>query len=116
MIEIVAHLRDTEREVHHAQLRTLLEESQPFVTRPDAAVWAKQRKYLDEDGQQATADFATARKQTLRELKKFTSEHWTRPARHAIFGPTNFTEVVGFMADHDRLHVQQAWRTLQRAS
>jgi hypothetical protein len=38
---------------------------------------------------------------------------WSRKARHAIFGPTNFLEVLSFVTDHDRLHVQQAWKTLQ---
>ena len=38
---------------------------------------------------------------------------WWREARHAIFGPSNFLEIVGFMADHDRLHIQQAWNTLK---
>ncbi len=113
VIEIISHLRDTEREVHHGQIQTLLEDAQPFVPRPDAAVWAKQRKYLNEDGLQATAAFAAARSETLGRLQGLPESTWDRPARHAIFGPTNFTEVVGFMADHDRLHVQQAWRTLQ---
>ncbi len=112
IIELVCHLRDTEREMHHAQIRTLLEETQPFVPRPDAAVWAKQRKYLNEDGPSAARDFATARLETLSKLKSLSPEIWARTGRHAIFGPTNFTEVVGFMADHDRMHVQQAWNTL----
>jgi FMN phosphatase YigB (HAD superfamily) len=112
IIEIICHLRDTEREVHHGQIHTLLEDAQPFVPRPDAAVWAKQRKYLNEDGLRATADFAAARMETLRQIQDLPAATWNRAARHAIFGPTNFTEVVGFMADHDRLHVQQAWRTL----
>lgn len=116
MIELVCHLRDTEREVHHMQIKTLLEDSQPFVPRPDAAVWAKQRKYLKEDGPAALRDFTSARLETLKRLKNLGSDIWTRPARHAIFGPTNFMEVVGFMADHDRMHVQQAWSTLKALS
>ena len=113
MIEIVSHLRDTEREVHHDQLRVLMNEAQPFVPRPDAAVWAKQRNYLHEDGSQAIADFAAARMETLRILQTVSPEVWERSARHAIFGPTHFMEVLGFMADHDRLHIQQAWQTLR---
>jgi hypothetical protein len=46
-------------------------------------------------------------------LKEQKQEMWSRRARHAIFGPTNFLEVVGFIADHDRLHIQQAWKTMQ---
>jgi FMN phosphatase YigB (HAD superfamily) len=113
LIEIICHLRDTEREVHHVQVRTLRDDAQPFVPRPDAAVWAKQRNYLDEDGPSAIVDFTVARLKTLRELNEAGPEPWQRPARHAIFGPTHFGEVIGFMADHDRLHIQQAWQTLR---
>lgn len=111
LIEIICHLRDTEREVHHPQIEILREEAKPFVPRPDAAVWAKQRNYLDEEGEQAISSFTAARLQTLHEVRTFDPSIWERPARHAIFGPTNAREVVGFMADHDRLHVQQAWQT-----
>ncbi len=112
MVELVCHLRDTEREVHHVQISVLLAESDPFVPRPDAAVWAKQRKYLNEDGPTAVQELAAARRETLLRLRDLPEAIWSKPARHAIFGPTNFTEVVGFMADHDRMHLQQAWSTL----
>lgn len=112
MIELVCHLRDTEREVHHLQITTLLGEATPFVPRPDAAVWAKQRKYLNEDGPEAVREFTAARIATLGRLKHLLPSVWAKRARHAIFGPSNFMEVVGFMADHDRLHLQQAWSTL----
>jgi FMN phosphatase YigB (HAD superfamily) len=116
ILEIVCHLRDTEREVHKLQLEALQQqERQPFVPRPDAAVWAKQRKYLNENGPAAIAGLLAARMDTLRDLSEVSAETWEKPARHAIFGPTHFGEVVGFMADHDRLHIQQAWETLRAA-
>jgi hypothetical protein len=112
-VEIVCHLRDTEREVHRTQMEALQSAAQPFVPRPDAAVWAKQRNYLGEDGPQAIAQFAEARLRMLRDVEAASPELWEKPARHAIFGPTYFGEVAGFMADHDRLHIQQAWETLR---
>jgi hypothetical protein len=112
MIELVCHLRDTEREVHALQIETLLATDDPFVARPDAAYWAKQRRYHGEDGLAAVREFAAARVACLDRLRGAPADAWSKPARHAIFGPTNFLEVIGFMAEHDRLHVQQAWRTL----
>ena len=53
------------------------------------------------------------RLEILRPLKEQNEKIWSRKARHAIFGPTSFLEVAGFIADHDRLHIQQAWKTLQ---
>ncbi len=113
LIELVCHLRDTEREIHREQIRTLVEAPMPFVPRPDAAVWAKQRKYLNENGPEAVREFTQARIANLARLKEVPDAMWTKPAKHAIFGPTSFVEVIGFMADHDRMHLQQAWATLR---
>ncbi len=113
LIEVVCHLRDTEREIHHTQVQLMREESEPFIPRADAGAWAKQRRYLTEDGRAALRDFTAARLKTLQRLKELGESDWDRKARHAIFGPTDFKEVVGFMAEHDRLHVQQAWKTLK---
>jgi FMN phosphatase YigB (HAD superfamily) len=113
MIELVCHLRDTEREVHAEQIHTLIDSAAPFVSRPDAAVWAKQRRYLSEDGPGAVRAFVAARMAALNRLVDLPDAVWSKPARHAIFGPTNLGEVVRFMADHDRLHLQQAYGILQ---
>ena len=107
--EIVCHLRDTEREVHQVQLDLMVERPDAFIPRPDTTVWASEREYLHVDGRLALAEFASARLVVLDRLRKLDDEIWSRQARHAIFGPTNFLEVLGFVADHDQMHVQQAW-------
>ena len=114
--ELVCHLRDTEREIHQMQIELFKEQNEPFIPRPDTSVWASQRDYLHEDGASALKEFNEARRKTLEMLKEITAESsaWERKARHAIFGPTNFLEVVGFIAEHDRLHIQQAWSTLKK--
>jgi FMN phosphatase YigB (HAD superfamily) len=112
MNEIVCHLRDTEHEIHQLQLKLLLEREGAFIPRPDTGIWANEREYLNVDGAIALAEFASARIEILRTLKSLDEAMWSRKARHAIFGPTNFLEVLGFVADHDRLHIQQAWKTL----
>ena len=111
--EIVCHLRDTELEIHQMQLNLMMEREGAFIPRPDSGIWANEREYLNVDGRGALADFALARIELLKTLKRLDTDFWARSARHAIFGPTNFLEVTSFMADHDRLHVQQAWKTLK---
>ncbi|HMD82785.1 MAG TPA: DinB family protein, partial [Anaerolineales bacterium] len=111
--EIVCHLRDTEIEIHQLQLDLMLARSGAFIPRPDTSVWANEREYLNVDGPSALADFAAARLVNLGKLKNSDREIWSRKARHAIFGPTNFLEVTSFIADHDRMHIQQAWKTIQ---
>jgi hypothetical protein len=95
------------------QLELMIQREGAFIPRPDSDVWANERKYLNVDGRIALAEFAAARINSLKTLKGLNDEIWTRNARHAIFGPTNFLEVTSFIADHDRLHVQQAWKTIR---
>jgi len=114
LTEIICHLRDTEREIHQMQIRLFKDQNEPFIPRPDTSVWASQRNYLHENGISALKEFNEARRETLMLLKKITTEEWGHKARHAIFGPTNFLEVIGFMADHDRMHIQQVWSTLKK--
>jgi FMN phosphatase YigB (HAD superfamily) len=111
--EIVCHLADTEREVHQVQINLMIEREGAFIPRPDSDVWASEREYLNIDGRKALLEFAQARIENIKTLKVLGADIWSRNARHAIFGPTNFLEVIGFMADHDRLHVQQAWKTIR---
>lgn len=111
--EIVCHLADTEREIHQMQLNLMIEREGAFIPRPDSDVWASEREYLSIDGNSALAEFARARIENIKTLQGLEAGIWSRSARHAIFGPTNFLEVISFMADHDRLHVQQAWKTLR---
>lgn len=113
MSEIMCHLRDTEREIHAMQLDLMLEKADAFIPRPDTGVWANEREYLNVDGAQALDEFAAARLVNLEKVSAVGEAVWGRRARHAIFGPTDFLEVLGFMADHDRMHIQQAWKTLQ---
>lgn len=113
LTELVCHLRDTEREIHHMQLKLFTEQDEPFIPRPDTGVWASQRDYLHENGVTVLAEFNAARQTTMSALKNISLDDWKRKARHAIFGPTTFQEVVGFIAEHDRLHIQQVWSILK---
>jgi FMN phosphatase YigB (HAD superfamily) len=113
LTEVICHLRDVEREVHLARIRKVLAEQNPFLAGEVTDVWVKERAYIEQDGPQALADFMAVRKEMLGLLDGLQAE-WSRPARHAIFGPTTLQELVGFAAGHDRAHVQQVWKTLPK--
>jgi FMN phosphatase YigB (HAD superfamily) len=57
LCELVCHLRDTEREVHHMQIQLFKEQTEPFIPRPDTSVWASQRDYFHENGALALKEF-----------------------------------------------------------
>ncbi len=112
LTEIICHLRDVEREVNLPRIRKILAEENPFLPGEVTDVWVKERHCADQDGPQALAGFVEARKQTLALLDGLQIE-WSRLARHAIFGTTNLQELVGIVAGHDRVHIQQAWKTIR---
>src|SRR6266498_4156280 len=93
LTEVICHLRDTEREIHHMQIKLLKEQDEPFIPRPDTNVWASQRSYINEHGPSALKEFTSARIEIISMLKEFSEADWARKARHAIFGPTNFLEI-----------------------
>jgi len=114
LTELICHLRDIEREVHKMQIKIFESKIDPFIPRPDTSVWASQRDYLHEDGHAALHAFIDARRETLDMLEGLSEEDWRRKARHAIFGPTNFMEIISFAARHDGLHLQQVWNILHK--
>ncbi|HLF88365.1 MAG TPA: DinB family protein [Anaerolineales bacterium] len=107
LTEIACHMRDAEESVHLPRLQQIIREDNPFLTGVDTDSWVETYNYCDQDGPTALRDFVNHRLQTLSLLENLTEDVWQRPARHAIFGPTNFQEISHFMAEHDRLHIRQ---------
>ena len=57
--------------------------------------------------------FIHARTRLLLALQKMDRADWSRPARHAIFGPTTLAELITFTITHDQNHVRQVGKTLR---
>lgn len=113
LTEVLCHLRDVEAEVNLPRLEKILAEENPFLPGAVTDVWAQERNYVAQDGFQALADFLSTRRRLLARLLG-EADPWSRPARHAIFGPTTLRELLGFVAEHDRNHVRQAWNLLPK--
>ena len=109
--EIVCHLRDVEQEVNLPRLRAVIEQDNPFLAGADTDPWALERNYQAQDGPHALRDYAQARKASARLLRAQPASVWTRTARHAIFGPTQLVEIVGWFLDHDLIHLEQVRKT-----
>jgi FMN phosphatase YigB (HAD superfamily) len=112
--EIVCHLRDVDLEVNLPRIRTLLKETNPFIAGQVTDDWVEERQYDRQDGRVALKVLMEARKQLVMTLRSLASEDWKRTARHAIFGPTELHELVTFMAQHDRNHIQQVVTTIRQ--
>lgn len=113
IIEILGHLRDLDAEVNLPRLEMLTTVENAFITGQNTDPWAKERNYIAQDGPTAFQDFVSMRQKLIEKLKSLSAEDWQRRARHTIFGPTHLQELAGFMAEHDRTHIQQAAITLK---
>jgi len=107
LVEIIGHLRDLDADVNIPRVQTLMSENGAFIAGQDTDPWAKERQYIKQDGPGAFRDFVNSRMKLIGILKSLSREGWGRRARHTIFGPTGLQELVGFMAEHDRTHIQQ---------
>jgi FMN phosphatase YigB (HAD superfamily) len=107
-LEVLCHLRDVDAEVNLARVETVLKDDNAFVPGQMTDQWADERQYIRQDGETALRDFVIARARLVDRLRGISLSEWERSARHTIFGPTKLRELVSFMVDHDRLHIQQA--------
>jgi FMN phosphatase YigB (HAD superfamily) len=114
--EIMCHLRDVEAEVNLPRIRKVIRESNPFIPGKDTDPWASERQYILQDCMEALSSFLSSRTELLSVLDSLSPEDWQRPARHAILGPTHIQELVGIIASHDRLHIQQAHQVVKTFS
>lgn len=112
-VEISAHLRDVDREVYLTRLKRILAEDDPFLPGEDTDRWAEIRQYNSLDGCSTLQGFFASRQTLIDLITDLPAEAWRRPARHAIFGPTSFIEMVSFICTHDRAHIQQFWQAIQ---
>ncbi len=111
LTEILCHLRDVDRDVHLARLRRVLTEDNPFLPAEMTDRWVEERGYARQQGRDALEGFIAVRKELLTLLDALEPDAWARPARHAIFGPASLLELVRFIAEHDRAHIQQVFKT-----
>ena len=111
LTETLCHLRDVERAVNIPRIRKILAEENPFLAGENTDQWVEEHKCADQNGSDILVDFIHARKVTINLVKDLMDE-WSRTARHAIFGTTTLQELVGIIAGHDRVHVQQIWKII----
>jgi FMN phosphatase YigB (HAD superfamily) len=111
-VEIIAHLRDVEREVNLPRIEKILAEDGPHLTAYDTDRWAAERRYIEQDGAQALKAFCAARIEIIDSLAALQPQEWQKAARHTLLGPTSLYELVKIASDHDWLHMAQLRATL----
>lgn len=110
--EVIAHLRDVDAEVNLPRLHRVLEQNNPFLPGVNSDPWAVERGYAQQDGHKALRDLADSRARIIALLEGLAPQDWKRPARHAIFGPSQLIDLVEIIFTHDRTHLQQVRENL----
>jgi FMN phosphatase YigB (HAD superfamily) len=110
--EIMCHLRDADREINLPRFDRITNEVNAFLPGINADIWSETRGYCSENGLTALEGYVQARIDLLERLSSLDSSQWKNTARHAIFGPTTLKELVTFIVQHDKTHIQQAIQTI----
>lgn len=113
-LEVICHLRDSERLVQRPRLERIAREDNPFLSAPQDPPGPGDIRCVAETHTPPAQEFAAEREKTIAFLQNLPAASWERPARHSIFGPTTLLEMANFTATHDRLHFQQICQTLGR--
>jgi FMN phosphatase YigB (HAD superfamily) len=107
IIEIVCHLRDVDEEVNCPRIKTILNESKPFIAGIETDRWAIERNYKNQDGRKALKRFLVSRQEIIELLEKASEDTWQKSFRHTIFGPSTLKDLIEFILAHDNNHISQ---------
>lgn len=116
LIEITCHLRDADQFVNIPRFEEAFSEDNPFLPSIETDSWASECNYQQENVLDAVGEFTAARTRFIRLLESFTGEWWKKMARHSVFGPTCLAELVLFILTHDKIHIRQMQKTLEKAN
>lgn len=107
LTEVACHLRDVEHEVHQPRFKALIEADGAFLPGAVADEWVEERRYREQHGPTALAEFLAAREETLEMLQQVDDGLWARQGQHAFFGPTSMHELLYLVVQHDEAHWDQ---------
>ena len=106
--EILAHLRDVEREAFQVRLRRTVTEDSPAFALWDQDRSAADRDYISQSAREALAEFRALRLETVASLESLPVEQWSRVGVHPERGPATIEEqVTRQIKNHDLTHMIQ---------
>ena len=107
LLEIVCHLYDEEREDFGFRTKWVLE--RPGETPPpiDPVKWVTERKYIEQDYNQALKKFIEEREQWLKWLQSLENPKWENYYEHPKIGKLTAKFFLTNWLAHDYLHIRQ---------
>ncbi len=112
LTEIISHLVDVDGEVNIPRIKVIQQNNEPFFSAMITDEWAETRNYQANPFKETLLKFIQTRKKLIQEIESLNESDWEKTITHTIFGPTSVLEIIKFMAQHDRIHVQQIYKNL----
>ncbi len=116
LIEIISHMADVDEEVNIPRMHTIISEISPFIEAALTDQWAEERNYIAGNATNELNRFIRNRISLIKIIENFSDQQWDKLINHAIFGPTPISELIKFIAQHDRIHINQMVTTLASIS
>jgi uncharacterized damage-inducible protein DinB len=117
ILEIVAHMRDMERDAYIARYRRILDEDNPTLPDIDGDVLAIRDDYRGMKLSDVMRDWTTLRKESLKLLRRVKSAQWERRGTHETAGPLSMDDMLRRHAvGNDEAHLGQIEGIKKRAA
>ena len=112
VLECLAHITAAEI-VSTARYRWIVAEDEPILVAYDQELWVERLRGNDEDPEALLTLFETLRRANLALWRRSSEEDRARAGIHLERGTESFELVFRLIGGHDRLHTEQASRTLE---
>ena len=117
IVEIVAHMRDMERDAYLARYHRILTEDNPILPDIDGDVLAIRSDYRGMNLSELMRDWLKLRKECLRLLKSVKGARWERSGTHETAGPLSMDTLLRRHAmGNDEAHLAQIGDIKMRAA
>jgi len=113
--EVVAHLRDSDRDVFQSRLERHLAESEPWFDWVDVAAAERVARWAKESPASVLEEWKAVRAALVARLERLVPSDWDRLAFHSLRGPMPLAWTVRIWVDHDLGHRGQLARALAGA-
>ena len=113
-LEVLAHLRDADRDVYLPRLETMLRETRPSI--PDVDLLGADRiaSYAQLSPDAVLGEWRLLRARLVTRLAPLGPEDWSRVGIHSVRGPFPLGEMVRGWVEHDLSHRRQLALALGR--
>jgi uncharacterized damage-inducible protein DinB len=111
--EILCHLADCEI-VYGLRYRKIISEPGGVLVAFDQEAWARGLNYREQSLKQAIGTFRVVRDGNVNLLKSLPKSAWNKAGKHPDYGVLTLRQIVVHIADHDKNHVAQVERLLQK--